>query len=31
MTAKLFEAALGITAPWRVGTVEFDETAKVIL
>ena len=30
MTAKLFEAALGITAPWSVGTVEFDETAKVL-
>ncbi len=25
MTAKLFEAALGIAAPWSVSTVEFDE------
>ncbi len=30
MTAKLFEAALGIAAPWSVGTVEFDEAAKVL-
>ncbi len=30
MTAKLFEVALGITAPWTVATVEFDEAAKVL-
>jgi transposase len=30
MTAKLFEVALGIAAPWTVATVEFDETAKVL-
>lgn len=30
MTAKLFEAALGIAAPWSVKTVEFDEAAKVL-
>lgn len=30
MTAKLFEAALGIAAPWSVSSVEFDETAKVL-
>ena len=30
MTAKLFESALGIAAPWSVGTVEFDEAAKVL-
>jgi transposase len=30
MTAKLFEAALGISAPWAVGAVEFDEAAKVL-
>ena len=29
MTAKLFEAALGIAAPWSVQSVEFDESAKV--
>ncbi len=31
MTAKLFEAALGVAAPWSVSTVEFDEAAKVML
>ena len=30
MTAKLFEAALGIAAPWSVKSVEFDEAAKVL-
>jgi len=30
MTAKLFEAALGISAPWSVGAVEFDEAAKLL-
>jgi len=30
MTAKLFEAALGISAPWAVGAVEFDEAAKLL-
>jgi transposase len=30
MTAKLFEAALGINAPWSVGAVEFDEAAKLL-
>lgn len=30
MTAKLFEAALGIAAPWSVKTVELDEVAKVL-
>ena len=30
MTAKLFEAALGIAAPWSVQSVEFDESAKVL-
>ena len=30
MTAKLFEAALGIAAPWSVATVDFDEAAKVL-
>lgn len=28
MTAKLFEAALGITPPWTVASVDFDESAK---
>lgn len=28
MTAKVFEAALGIAAPWSVVSVEFDEAAK---
>ena len=30
MTAKLFESALGITDPWRVASVEFDEAAKAL-
>jgi len=30
MTAKLFEAALGISAPWSVGAVDFDESAKLL-
>ena len=30
MTAKVFEAALGIADPWSVGAVEFDEAAKVL-
>jgi hypothetical protein len=30
MTAKLFEAALGIGAPWSVQSVAFDEAAKVL-
>ena len=30
MTAKLFEAALGIATPWSVSTVKFDEAAKVL-
>lgn len=30
MTAKVFEAALGIAAPWLVGAVEFDESTKVL-
>ncbi len=30
MTAKVFEAALGIGEPWSVASVEFDETAKVL-
>ena len=30
MTAKLFETALGIAAPWSVSSVQFDETAKVL-
>ena len=28
MTAKVFEAALGIATPWSVVSVEFDEAAK---
>ena len=28
MSAKLFEATLGIAAPWSVGSVDFDEAAK---
>jgi len=28
MSAKLFESALGISAPWSVESVEFDEAAK---
>jgi transposase len=30
MTAKLFESALGIAAPWTVASVEFDEKAKTL-
>ena len=30
MHEKLFEAALGITAPWFVGAVRFDAAAKVL-
>ena len=30
MTAKLFEAALGITPPWTVASVDFDESAKTL-
>jgi transposase len=30
MTAKVFEAALGIAAPWSVGAVDFDEATKVL-
>ena len=30
MTAKLFESALGISDPWFVGSVEFDEAAKTL-
>ena len=30
MTAKLFEVALGISAPWSVQSVEFDESARVL-
>jgi transposase len=30
MTAKLFEAALGIADPWGVAAVEFDEKAKTL-
>ncbi len=30
MTAKLFEAALGIADPWTVASVEFDEVAKTL-
>ena len=30
MTAKLFEAALGIALPWSVQSVQFDEAAKVL-
>ncbi len=30
MTAKLFEAALGIAEPWTVDSVEFDEKAKTL-
>ena len=30
MTAKLFEAALGIADPWGVDSVEFDEKAKTL-
>lgn len=30
MTAKLFEAALGIATPWTVASVDFDESAKTL-
>ncbi|MGD9787544.1 MAG: ISL3 family transposase, partial [Sulfuricellaceae bacterium] len=30
MHDKLFEAALGIAAPWFVKTVTFDEAARVL-
>jgi len=30
MTAKVFETALGIAAPWSVASVDFDEVAKVL-
>ena len=30
MHDKLFEAALGIQAPWAVTSVRFDEAAKVL-
>lgn len=30
MTAKLFEAALGIADPWQVASVDFDEKAKTL-
>ena len=30
MTAKLFEAALGIVEPWTVASVDFDESAKTL-
>ena len=30
MTAKLFESALGITDPWFVASVKFDEAAKTL-
>ncbi len=30
MTAKVFEAALGIAAPWSVASVDFDEPARVL-
>lgn len=30
MAGELFEAALGIGAPWSVAGVEFDEAAKVL-
>ena len=30
MTAKVFEAALGIGDPWSVASVDFDESAKVL-
>ena len=30
MHAKLFEAALGITDPWRVAGVDFDAAKKVL-
>ena len=30
MTAKVFEAALGIADPWSVASVDFDEASKVL-
>ena len=30
MTAKLFEAALGIAPPWAVASVDFDESVKTL-
>jgi transposase len=30
MTAKVFEAALGVAAPWAVTTVEFDDGRKIL-
>jgi transposase len=30
MTAKVFEAALGIAMPWSVSSVDFDEAAKLL-
>ena len=30
MTAKVFEAALGISALWSVASVDFDESAKLL-
>ncbi|OLH40895.1 transposase, partial [Xanthomonas oryzae pv. oryzae] len=30
MTAKVFEAALGIGAPWSVGAVEFDDLLQAV-
>lgn len=30
MTAKLFETALGITEPWSVASVDFDQATKVL-
>ena len=30
MTGKVFEAALGIAAPWSVESVDFDEAAKLL-
>ena len=30
MTAKLFEAALGIAPPWTVASVDFDVSAKTL-
>ncbi len=30
MSAKLFESALGITDPWFIDSVKFDEAAKTL-
>ena len=30
MTGKVFEAALGIAAPWSVTAVDFDEATKLL-